>query len=151
MHFCILVVMYLYLRVFGVYWKKWGIGQSETLPRSCVHPSTQKHTCNTSVGQAHTQHTTRGWGGGNIVATKTEAVTMKMIYPSIQIEVHKVIHSASSPVMIMMVILMMVTDEVMVMKLGFYINICEYVQLSMAFPSFRSSSSSSLPYSSASR
>ena len=40
MHLCILVVMYLYLRVFGVYWKKWGIGQSETLPRSCVHPST---------------------------------------------------------------------------------------------------------------
>ena len=123
MHLCILVVMYLYLRVFGVYWKKWGIGQSETLPRSCVHPSTQKHTCNTSVGQAHTQH----GDGEEKILTEDRSGDKEddSIYPSIQIKAHKVILPAFSP-MIMMVILMMVTEEVMVMKLIFYIKICEY-------------------------
>ena len=80
-----------------------------------THPLA-KHTHNTQHGDGEEEILTEDRSGDKEDYS---------IYPSIQIKAHKVILPAFSP-MIMMVILMMVTEEVMVMKLIFYIKICEY-------------------------
>ena len=77
-----------------------------------THPLA-KHTHNTQHGDGEEEILTEDRSGDK---------EDDSIYPSIQIKAHKVILPAFSP-MIMMVILMMVTEEVMVMKLIFYIKI----------------------------
>ena len=98
-------------------------------PRHCHAVASIHRHRNTLVTHPlakHTHNTQHGDGEEKILTEdRSGDKEDDSIYPSIQIKAHKVILPAFSP-MIMMVILMMVTEEVMVMKLIFYIKICEY-------------------------
>ena len=99
-------------------------------PRHCHAVASIHRHRNTLVTHPlakHTHNTQHGDGEEKILTEdRSGDKEDDSIYPSIQIEVHKVILLAFSPVMMMMVILMMVMEEVIVMKLIFYIKICEY-------------------------